>query len=446
MRFKVVVALGAGLIGAGLLAWRMTAKGPELAADLPSARPSASSPASTAPPSSASPPVARDTTVWLVPVYPDDPVKGAQHALVTIVAFSEFESPSGKIAAATLDQLLAAHPEDVRLVWKDNPLAFHPRARAAAVFARHVVAEKGLQSFWTAHDRLFSSQPKLASDDLQAVARELGLSWDKTQATSAAERFRSKIDQSLELGGDVEVRGIPHFFINGVRLAGTKPLDVFEKHVSAELEKAKVLVASGVPRERVYDEIMKRGKGPRPVVKKDVPAPNANSPSKGVAAAPIVIQQWAAFPCASCARTSRTLAELEQEYRGKVKVVWRHLATESDAGSFLAAQAAQEAFSQKGSAGFWRFHDRLLELVAGGRIEREVLDAVARENGLDLDQFKIALDSGKHKAKVLADAKVGAAAGIESAPAFVVNGFYLLGDPPNAAFRKVINLALKGSR
>jgi protein-disulfide isomerase len=435
MRSNVVIALGAGLIGAGLLAWRMTAKAPELAADSPFP----------APLPSASPAAARDTTIWLVPVYPDDPVKGAKQALVTIVAFSEFESPSGKRAVVTLDRLLAAHPNDLRLVWKDNPVAFHPRARAVALFARHVYAQKGNEGFWSAHDLLFAS-PKLGRDQLRDVAKSLGLTWDEREASQAAERFGSKVDQNLELGGDVQVRGIPHFFINGVRLPGAKPLEEFEALVRVELDKARALVARGVPRERVYDEIMKGGKGPPPLAKKEVPAPSANSPSKGAAAAPIVIQEWAAFPCASCARTSRTLAELEQEYRGKVKVVWRHLASESNAGSFLAAQAAQEAFSQHGNAGFWRFHDRLLELVAGGRIERDVLDAVARDNGLDLHHFKSALDSGKHKARVLADAKVGAAAGIASAPAFVVNGFYLLGDPPNAAFRKVINLALRPGR
>src|SRR5688572_11452108 len=54
-----------------------------------------------------------DTDIWKVPVYPDDPIKGAADAVVTVVAFSEFESPFCKRAAETLEQLLAAYPSEL---------------------------------------------------------------------------------------------------------------------------------------------------------------------------------------------------------------------------------------------------------------------------------------------------------------------------------------------
>jgi protein-disulfide isomerase len=111
----------------------------------------------------------------------------------------------------------------------------------------------------------------------------------------------------------------------------------------------------------------------------------------------------------------------------------------------LASQAAQEAFAQKGNTAFWKFHDKLFELQGSGddALKRPNLEKVAQELGLNMDKFKEALDSGKHKAKVDADMKIGNDAGINGTPAFVINGYYLSGAQPAAAFKKLIGRALK---
>src|SRR5690606_11983243 len=105
------------------------------------------------------PPV--DNTVWKVPVYDDDPIKGSKDALVTIVEFSEFQCPFCKRVGPTMSKILETYGNDVRIVWKDNPLDFHPRALPTANAARAIYAAKGDEAFWAAHDKLFESQPKL---------------------------------------------------------------------------------------------------------------------------------------------------------------------------------------------------------------------------------------------------------------------------------------------
>ena len=107
----------------------------------------------------------------------------------------------------------------------------------------------------------------------------------------------------------------------------------------------------------------------------------------------------------------------------------------------LAAQAAHEAFVQKGNEGFWKFHDKLFESQKD--IKRPKLEKIAATIGLDVAQFKQALDSGKHKKKVEEDAKVANEAGIRGTPAFVINNYYLSGAQPVGAFKKLINKALK---
>jgi protein-disulfide isomerase len=387
-----------------------------------------------------------DTSVWKVPVNADDPVKGPKDALVTLIIFSDYQCPFCKRVEDTLKQVLEAYPNDVRIVWKDNALPFHPRAKPAAVLGRIAYEKKGDKGFWEAHNALFESAPKLEDDDLKAIAEKLGLSWDTVKAAidNPNSKQNQKIDQSMDQAADFQARGTPHFFINGVRLSGAQPLDKFKAAIDAQLAKAKALVAKGVPKAKIYEEITKEGKEPEAPEKKELPAPDASSPFKGGANAKVVIQEFSEFQCPFCKRVTPTLKELEKEYGNKIKIVWRHLPLPFHKDAPLAAEAAQEAFAQKGNAGFWAMHDKLFEAQGSeGAFSRENLEKYAGEIGLDVAKFKAALDSNKHKAKVDADAEIASKAGINGTPGFVINGYYLSGAQPTAAFKKIINKALK---
>jgi protein-disulfide isomerase len=381
-----------------------------------------------------------DLSVWKVPVFRDDPVRGPADALVTIVEFSEFQCPFCKRVEETLEALLKAHPKDVRLVWKDNPLPFHPRARPAAIMARLAYEKRGNPTFWKMHDELFKSQPALEEADFRRIAQGEGVSWDPI-ARAIEKNVAPKVEQSMDLANDFAARGTPHFFINGVRLSGAQPLERFEERVADALEAARDLVARGVPRSGVYEVIIKNGKLPEPPEQKQVPAPDATTPFRGDPSAPVVIQEFADFQCPFCERVLPTLAEVEKEFGSKVKIVWRHLPLPFHQDAQLAAEAAQEVFAQKGSAVFWRYHDALFEAQETG-IGRDVLESIAQRMGVDMPRFRRALDSQKHRPKVDADAKIASDAGINGTPSFVINGYLVAGAQSSPAFKKVIRRAL----
>ena len=386
-----------------------------------------------------------DKSVWKVPVASDDPIRGNKDALVTIIEYSDFQCPFCKRVEDTLKQVMTTYKDDVRIVWKDNPLPFHPRAKPSATLARFAYKTKGEKTFWDVHDALYESQPKLEDDDLKGIAEKFGLSWDAAKKAIDTNAFGDRIDASVDQASDFQARGTPHFFINGVRLSGAQPFEKFKALIDEQMAKAKTLLPR-VSKNKIYEEITKEGKEPPPPEKKEIAAPDASSPFKGGKNAKVVIQEFSDFQCPFCKRVEPTIQEIEKQYGDKIKFVWRHMPLPFHKDAPLAAEAAQEAFVQKGNKGFWEMHDKLFDAQGGTPgIEREGLEKVAQEIGLDMDKFKAALDSHKNKAKVDADNDIGQKAGINGTPAFVINGYFVSGAQPTSAFVKLINRALKES-
>ena len=131
-------------------------------------------------------------------------------------------------------------------------------------------------------------------------------------------------------------------------------------------------------------------------------------------------------------------------YGDRVKLVWRDFPLSFHAHASLAAQAAREAFTQKGPDAFWKMHDKLFTNQKD--LSRETLDGYARELGLDMNRFRVALDLGTHKALVDAEAKAMTDAGMNGTPAFLVNGALVPGGANPAKMRKMIERALADAK
>lgn len=387
-----------------------------------------------------------DTQVWNVPVASDDPQLGPRDALVTLIVYSDFQCPFCQRVEPTLDELRRSYGKDLRVVWKDNPLPFHARAKPAAQLARAVYQTRGNDAFWKMHDALFASQSRLEDDDLEALAKQQGVSASQVQAALKSEKVQARIDASIDEAGEFAVRGTPHFFINGRRLSGAQPIESFKKLIDEELARARGLLETGTPRAKVYAALTKDGKSPPPPETKQVALP-ASSASRGNPNAPVVIQVFSDFQCPFCKRVEPTLSELEQEFKGSLRIVWRHLPLPFHKQAQAAAEAAEEVLAQKGPNAFWKYHDLLFEAQGSSvGLERAALDALADQVGVDMTRFTAALDNRTHQAKVDADAEAATRAGINGTPGFLINDYYLSGAQPVGSFRKLIKLALKNPR
>lgn len=379
--------------------------------------------------------------VWNVPVANDDPQRGVKDALVTLVEFSDYQCPFCKRVETTLSELRRLYGKDLRVVWKDNPLPFHPRALPAAKLTRAVFQSKGNDAFWKLHDALFENQASLEDSDFEELSRKQSLSWKQLQAAMTSEKLAARIDDSIEEAADFQARGTPHFFINGRRLSGAQPLDAFKQLIDDELTKARALTEHGTPRANVYSELLKAGQNPPPPEQKHSEVP-ADAASRGDAKAPIVIQEFSDFQCPFCKRVEPTLQELEKQNKGQIRIVWRHLPLPFHQYAQLAAEASEEVLTQRGAPAFWAYHDLLYQAQAEPEgLDRVHLDALADKLGLDMARFKSALDGHVHQAKVQADIDAANEIGVSGTPAFVINDYYLSGAQPLAAFRRVLKRA-----
>lgn len=404
------------------------------------------------PPSRGEEPKADDKTVWKVPAG-NSPTRGPATALVTIIQFSDFQCPFCSKVEPTMDKVVETYGDKVRVVWKNNPLPFHPLAEPAAELAIEAQKQKGDKGFWEAHAKLFANQQKLSNEDLFGYAKELGLDVAKVKAAITNKTYAASIKADQELADDVQASGTPHFFINGRRLVGAQPFEKFKSVIDEEIKTAQALLAKGVAPKDLYDAIIKEGKSPPPPEKKTVDAPAPNSPFKGSANAKVVMEIFSDFECPFCKRVEPTITQVEKTYGEKLKIVWRHKPLPMHKNAPLASEASQEVFAQKGNGAFWKYHGLLFENQGTpDALVRASLEKYAGEiAGLDMAKFKKALDANTHKAFVDSESAVADKAGISGTPAFVVgtveggklNGYFISGAQPFSKFDKTIKLALK---
>ena len=391
----------------------------------------------TAPAPAAAP--AEDRTVWRVPVLPDDPVDGPKDALVTMVLFSDLQCPFCKRVHPTVQAMRAKYGDDLRVVWKDNLLPFHPRAKPAATVARSIYQRSGDAAFWQAVNAIFDSQPQLEDDDLKRVVEAQKGSWQHALAALKKDRYAEKFADSQETATDFQARGTPHFFINGMRLSGAQPIEKFEAMIDEQLKKARALVAGGVPRAKVFETVMADAQAPPEPEKKLVAAAVGAAPFRGPPHAKVVIQIFSDFQCPFCLRVNPTLDALFKAHPQGIKLVWRNLPLPFHKDADLAAQAAHEVFSQLGNQGFWRYHKLLFDAQSQpDGLKRPNLETLAQKVGANLVRFRAALDSEKHRPRIEADKAAAQAAGISGTPAFVIGEYYLSGAQPQPAFEKLI--------
>ena len=159
------------------------------------------------------------------------PSQGPANAPVTIIEFSDYECPFCKRAEPTVEQVVAAYPDKVRLVYRHYPLPFHKSARPAAEAAACANAQG---KFWEYHKKVFSA-PSLDDATLKKLAGEVGLDQAKFDTCLTNKEMAAAVDKDVADASAVGVRGTPAFFINGRMISGAQPFEKFKVIIDEEI-------------------------------------------------------------------------------------------------------------------------------------------------------------------------------------------------------------------
>ncbi|MBP9828320.1 thioredoxin domain-containing protein [Patescibacteria group bacterium] len=151
-----------------------------------------------------------------------DPQLGPKEAAVTIVNFGDYQCESCATLDATLTELHATYPDDVRIVWKDMPnRSSHEQAFPAAIAAR-CAAEQ--DAFWEFHKVLFANQALLSDALYTALATELGLNENKFNKCYSTQASAPYVERTEAEGYALEITATPTLWINGERSTGASSL------------------------------------------------------------------------------------------------------------------------------------------------------------------------------------------------------------------------------
>lgn len=178
-----------------------------------------------------------------------------------------------------------------------------------------------------------------------------------------------------------------------------------------------------------------------------------NDPVLGDKNAPLTLIEFSDYECPFCKRAfTDVLPELKKAYidTGKVKLVYRDFPLSFHANAEKEAEAAECARSQSNDATYFKFHDQIFtQTTAGGTgLALTQLPVIAKNLGLNVNQFQQCLDSGKFKDEVAKDIADGSAAGVSGTPSWIigtsskdgqVEGQLVVGAQPFSAFKAIID-------
>ncbi|MEG8278464.1 DsbA family protein [Streptomyces sp. AHA2] len=149
-----------------------------------------------------------------------------------------------------------------------------------------------------------------------------------------------------------------------------------------------------------------------------------------------VLEVWCDLQCSDCRTALDDLRALRARYGDRLELRLRHFPLEKHKHAFAAAQAAEEAWEQGQG---WPYAEALLSRVEElGRAGEPFLVELARELGLDAEEFDTALIDGRHILAVDADQAEGKAIGVTGTPTYVIGGERLDGGKSQEGLRERI--------
>ncbi len=150
---------------------------------------------------------------------------GSENAKITIVEFGDFACSACAQSFKTSREISLKYKNEVRFIWRDYPIMQEYSTDLA--LAGRCAGEQGL--FWQMHDKLFQNQGANTADQIMALAGQIGADAAKFKNCLDQKKYLPQIQKDLSDGQSFGNAGTPTYFINGYKISGDIPYDVFVK-------------------------------------------------------------------------------------------------------------------------------------------------------------------------------------------------------------------------
>ena len=165
-----------------------------------------------------------------------------------------------------------------------------------------------------------------------------------------------------------------------------------------------------------------------------------NPPEFGKKDSKVVVVEFSDFQCPYCSRAATTVHDIKQKYADKVLFVFRQYPLSFHENAHASAEASLAAHAQ---GKFWELHDKMFENQR--KLDRAALDGYAKDVGLNVAEFKKALDDKKYKDAVDAELKLGEEVAVDGTPTMFINGKRVANPTSTEEVSKAIDEALAKS-
>jgi protein-disulfide isomerase len=163
---------------------------------------------------------------------------GDPNAPVTMVEYADYQcSYCWRYSEQTEPLLVKQYviPGQLYIVFKNFALY-----DSSIPFAEAALCAADQNEFWEYHDILYANENTSAADKyslsrLQAYAEAVGLDVDSFTQCLTDQRHLEDVQQIRAEAESAGVDSTPTFFVNGNRILGAQPLDVFQQEIEAAL-------------------------------------------------------------------------------------------------------------------------------------------------------------------------------------------------------------------
>ncbi len=150
---------------------------------------------------------------------------GSADPEITIVEFSDFACSYSKNSFLTIREISLKYKNSVKIIFRDYPINSDYSSDLA--LAARCAGEQGL--FWLMHDKLFLNQGISEKEEIIGLANQIGADINKFTACFNNKKYLSGIQKDLTDGRELDIKGTPTWFINGYKIEGDIPYNIFRQ-------------------------------------------------------------------------------------------------------------------------------------------------------------------------------------------------------------------------